>query len=227
MSGASTGVRRPPVTASSICATWATSLSPAAREVDQHDLAGQRGPVPADPGQGVGRLERRDDALGAGEEGEGVEHLGVGRPPRSGPGRCRRGGRARARCPGSRGRPRSSGPRAPGRARPGAGSSSIRAPRRAPPGPPRRHRRARRPPAPPRCSSAKPEKMPMAFEPPPTQAVTTSGSRPSSSRHCSRASSPMTRCSSRTIHGYGCGPMTEPSSSGWTPRWPPSPAWPR
>ena len=59
--------------------------------------------------------------------------------------------------------------------------------------------------------SAKPEKMPMAFEPPPTHAVTTSGTSPSSSAaHCSRASVPITRWNSRTIHGYGCGPMTEP-----------------
>jgi hypothetical protein len=58
--------------------------------------------------------------------------------------------------------------------------------------------------------SAKPEKMPMAFEPPPTHAVTTSGPRPSSRRTARGASSPMTRWNSRTIHGYGCGPMTEP-----------------
>ena len=51
----------------------------------------------------------------------------------------------------------------------------------------------------------------MALEPPPTQAVTTSGTPPSSSAaHCSRASLPMTRWNSRTIHGYGCGPITEP-----------------
>ena len=29
-------------------------------------------------------------------------------------------------------------------------------------------------------------------------------------RHCARASLPITRWNSRTIHGYGCGPMTEP-----------------
>ena len=34
--------------------------------------------------------------------------------------------------------------------------------------------------------------------------------RRSRSRHCSRASSPITRWNSRTIHGYGCGPITEP-----------------
>ena len=34
----------------------------------------------------------------------------------------------------------------------------------------------------------------------------TSGSRPSASSICSRASRPITACSSRTISGYGCGP---------------------
>ena len=59
--------------------------------------------------------------------------------------------------------------------------------------------------------SAKPEKMPAAFDPPPTQAVTTSGTPPSSSAaHWARASMPMTRWNSRTIHGYGWGPITEP-----------------
>ena len=43
--------------------------------------------------------------------------------------------------------------------------------------------------------------MPIAFEPPPTHATTTSGSRPSASRNCSRASWPITACRSRTISG--------------------------
>ena len=60
-------------------------------------------------------------------------------------------------------------------------------------------------------ASANPAKIPAALEPPPAQATTTSGSSPSSrARHCSRASSPMTRWNSRTIHGYGWGPITEP-----------------
>ena len=46
----------------------------------------------------------------------------------------------------------------------------------------------------------------MAFEPPPTQATTASGSRPAASRHCARASAPITAWKSRTIAGYGCGP---------------------
>ena len=40
---------------------------------------------------------------------------------------------------------------------------------------------------------------PDAFEPPPTQATTASGSAPSASRSCSRASRPITAWSSRTI----------------------------
>ena len=47
--------------------------------------------------------------------------------------------------------------------------------------------------------------MPIALEPPPTQAQTASGSRPSSASTCSRASSPMPRVKSRTIAGNGCG----------------------
>ena len=53
--------------------------------------------------------------------------------------------------------------------------------------------------------------MPIAFDPPPTQAATASGSRPVSSSTCARASSPMTRWKSRTIVGNGCGPATVPS----------------
>ena len=36
------------------------------------------------------------------------------------------------------------------------------------------------------------------------------GQAPARSEHCARASSPMTRCRSRTIAGYGCGPATLP-----------------
>ena len=59
-------------------------------------------------------------------------------------------------------------------------------------------------------------KMPIAFEPPPTQATTASGSRPAARATCSRASTPITRWKSRTITGNGCGPITVPSSSGWS-----------
>ena len=53
-------------------------------------------------------------------------------------------------------------------------------------------------------------KTPIAFEPPPTQATTASGSRPAMSWTCWRASTPMIRWKSRTIIGNGCGPPTEP-----------------
>src|SRR5439155_771147 len=54
-------------------------------------------------------------------------------------------------------------------------------------------------------------KMPIAFDPPPTQAITTSGSPPRIASACSRASRPMTAWKSRTIAGYGCGPIADPS----------------
>ena len=43
--------------------------------------------------------------------------------------------------------------------------------------------------------------MPMAFEPPPTQEMTASGSLPVRSSICARASLPITVCSSRTRYG--------------------------
>ena len=43
--------------------------------------------------------------------------------------------------------------------------------------------------------------MPMALEPPPTQATSASGSRPSASMICARISSPITDWKSRTISG--------------------------
>ena len=60
-------------------------------------------------------------------------------------------------------------------------------------------------------SSRKPEKMPMALLPPPTQASTWSGSLPSLSRNCSLASLPMTLWKCLTIEGKGWGPTTEPN----------------
>ena len=50
----------------------------------------------------------------------------------------------------------------------------------------------------------------MAFEPPPTHAVTASGSEPVNSRHWARASSPMPRTNERTSDGNGCGPAAVP-----------------
>ena len=116
-------------------------------------------------------------------------------------GPCRGGKRAPARRRGSRGRPRSSARRRSGRPRRRAARSARRAGRRfgrcrgSPRRPPRR-RRGGRP-----ASSRKPANIPIAFEPPPTQAIAASGSRPSASRICSRASRPITAWSSRTISG--------------------------
>ena len=53
-------------------------------------------------------------------------------------------------------------------------------------------------------------KMPIALEPPPTQAITASGSRPAADGICVRHSRPITLWKSRTIIGYGCGPATVP-----------------
>ena len=50
----------------------------------------------------------------------------------------------------------------------------------------------------------------MAFEPPPMQATSVSGRRPSASIIWLRTSSPITHWKSRTIAGYGCGPATVP-----------------
>ena len=67
--------------------------------------------------------------------------------------------------------------------------------------PPPRRRRAARP-----SSSTKPWKIPIAFEPPPTHATTASGRRPSTASSCSRASRPITDCSSRDELGIRRGP---------------------
>ena len=82
-------------------------------------------------GDRVGRLDRRDDALGAAEQrhrlhGLGVGDRQVGRPP----GRWR-GGRAAGRRRGSPARPRSSATRRSGRPRPGARRCGRRAAPRA------------------------------------------------------------------------------------------------
>ena len=57
-----------------------------------------------------------------------------------------------------------------------------------------------------------PLSSPIAFEPPPTQATARSGSRPSARSSWTAASSPIRRWRSRTIVGYGCGPIAEPST---------------
>ena len=53
-------------------------------------------------------------------------------------------------------------------------------------------------------------KMPIALEPPPTQAMIASGCRPANSGICATHSRPITLWKSRTIIGYGCGPATVP-----------------
>ena len=60
-------------------------------------------------------------------------------------------------------------------------------------------------------SGTKGANMPMALDPPPTQATTTSGRRPVLSRHCLRVSSPMTFWNSLTRAGNGWVPMAEPT----------------
>ena len=52
--------------------------------------------------------------------------------------------------------------------------------------------------------------MPIAFDPPPTQATMASGILPSFLRICSRASRPITDWKSRTMVGNGWGPTTDP-----------------
>ena len=60
------------------------------------------------------------------------------------------------------------------------------------------------------ASSTNGMNVPMALEPPPTQAITRRGRRPVRSRICARASSPMIRWRSRTSAGNGAGPTQEP-----------------
>ena len=50
----------------------------------------------------------------------------------------------------------------------------------------------------------------LALDPPPTQAITVCGNRLNCLRNCCFASRPMIAWKSRTIIGYGCGPITEP-----------------
>ena len=50
----------------------------------------------------------------------------------------------------------------------------------------------------------------MALEPPPMQAMSESGRRPSRSTIWLRTSVPMIDWKSRTIAGYGCGPAAVP-----------------
>ncbi len=169
-------------------------VAPAA-QIDQDDLVRPEGPGALDPlDQGVGALQGGNDALPAAST--------AGRPPaprrpwrrcsRSGPGRGKR--RARARPRRSPGRPRPSGCPRSARRRP-AGSRSC-SPGTRPAGRRRsaRHARRGRMPAAARLharssrtpgSSRKSKNSPIALLPPPTQAISSSGSRPSRARICS------------------------------------------
>ena len=129
----------------------------------------------------------------AGQQLEGLQRLVVRdrhifdaaayRAARNAPGRCRD----------SRGRPRSNGLRGSGRRRSAAGRCGCRAARRASRRSSRRNarrpralaRRPRRRRSLTERSSRKGWNRPMAFEPPPTAATTTSGSRPSAASICS------------------------------------------
>ena len=169
---------------------------------------------PQGAGQGVRGLDGRDDALGPAEQPEGVHGLGVGDRPVARPGRCPAARRARARRPGSPGRPRSSASLASARPRPAAGRCARRAGRR----PTRRSgwrraaasRRRRRPPRSRRAArrrrGRRRGRCRWRWSRRRRRPATASGSRPGSSRHCARASTPMTRRKSRTIAGNGCGP---------------------
>ena len=200
----------PPASEPRMSITWATSLSPRPDRFTQHGLARPASAPSRDhPGERVRRLERGDDALGAGQQLEGVEHLGVGDRLVLGPADGGQVARARGRRPGSRARPRSTrllhlavlvlhqvaahavhdaghavaDGGAAGRLdadQLGVGVGEAGEDARSRSSRRRRRRRRRR------------------------------DRRRVSARHCSRASSPITRWSSRTIHGYGCGPITEP-----------------
>ncbi len=208
------GSRRPDPHGRSRSRTWATSLSPRPdRLTSTVDPLGRSG-VPAramTQAMAWAGLEGRDDALGAGQALEGLEDLVVVGRLVAGPARLPPGGRARGRCPDSRDRPRWTGPRGSARPRPAGGRCACRGGRR---GCPWSWPRRRPPPPPPAGhggvdeagEDARRRWTPRRHRPPPRRGRRRRAAR----RHCSRASSPMTRWNSRTIHGYGCGPITEP-----------------
>ncbi len=182
---------------------------------------------PLEPGQqlgqrrdGVRRLERRQDPLGPGRRPSSPRSPRGPSPCPPPCGRPRRAPPAAARRPGSRGRPTRlcASTTWPSR----SWSISEREPWRMP-GVPPAIAAAWRPvamPSPAASATARRTdgspmnraSSPIAFEPPPTQASARSGSRPSTARSWAAASSPMRRWRSRTIVGYGCGPIAEPST---------------
>ena len=106
----------------SFASTSARSLSPRPEQAHEVELAVAR--ARSDAVQRVRGLERRDDPLQPRDSPERCQRLGVGDGHVAGAAACRAGARARARRPGSRGRPRSSAPRGSGPPRPAAPPSS-------------------------------------------------------------------------------------------------------
>ncbi len=185
-----------------ISRTWATSLSPRPdRVISTVEPAGQGGGAggTGHPGHRVRRLEGGDDALGVGEQLEGLEHLGIVGRVVLGPAD---GGQVGVLGP-------EPGVVEPGRDRlrledlTGLVLQELRMHAVQHARDPVGDGRAARPPRYPTSRapvSTKPANVPAAFDPPPTHATTTSGSAPSRIvRHCPRASSPTTRWNSRTM----------------------------
>ena len=190
---------------SSACAC-ATSLSPRPDRPTRIALSGSRLGELQRMRERVGGFERADDALALGQRLEGGERLGVGRADIFGAAAV-----LQMRMLGP-----DRGIIEPGRDRPGVGDLPVRRPAgrrsrrrggcRACRAAGSRHARSPSSPLPAAStpisrtsSSRKSANRPIAFEPPPTQATTASGRRPSCSRICARASRPITRWNSRTI----------------------------
>ena len=142
-------------------------------------------------GDGVARFERRNDPLGPAEQLEAFERLVVGDRDVARAADVLAARRAPGRRRDSRGRPRSSASRSPGRTRPAGHTSASRAGRRRVRRPAWRRAAPDSSPCPPAStpisstpsSPANGWKMPIAFEPPPTQAMTASGKPPDLLEH--------------------------------------------
>ena len=204
-------------------------LVAAPRDVDDDDRAvGQRRRDLGQRRDGVRALERAEDPLGARQQLEAGQRLVVGDRQVAARGRSPSGTRARARRRDSRARRRSSAPRRSGPRRRTARTSARRAARRrarAPASPRGGRCRCRRPP--PRRRRARPSRRgrrretgPWRWSRRPRRRRSASGSRPSASWICARASRPITACSSRTssrIRVRAGRPSR--SRSGWCARW--------
>src|SRR5829696_3009492 len=150
-----------------------------------------------EPADRVGRLERREQALGAGEEAEAVEGEGVGGVLVGDPAGVLPEGvlGADARVV-EAGRDRVGGQDLAVGVLEDVGAGAVEDPGLAE--------------AEGGAVVAGPGAAAAGLDPPPTQATARSGRRPSAARIWARASSPMTRWNSRTISGNGWGPTTEP-----------------